>query len=241
MQRLRFSKLSMTSGDHHSPQRYHHLMNSQSCVIIFFLLYHPTCQMQLNYDLLSSWVREGSAMVLHSRSNDAQRTLLEGTCPAAMQSWSPNLPQSPANQIAIPAMWFNPAHSLACLNLQEVQVSALTSSLKRSLKSLKNMVFSFNCKEKQWFCPHASICMYDYVSKGYPTEPVVLHSHSLLYPISQDFCTTSLAVFYHHVTYLVSLRWAGYLCFKVVLGAHLSVDKVWKLIFLLHIRWFISS
>lgn len=171
LQRLRFSKLSMTSGDHHSPQRYHHLMNSQSCVIIFFLLYHPTCQMQLNYDLLSSWVREGSAMVLHSRSNDAQRTLLEGTCPAAMQSWSPNLPQSPVNQIAIPAMWFNPVHGLACLNLQEVQVSALTSSLKRSLKSLKNMVFSFNCKEKQWFCPHASICTYDYVSKGYPTEP----------------------------------------------------------------------
>lgn len=108
-QRLRFSKLSTTSGDHCSPQRYHHLMNSQSRVIIFFLLHRPTWQMQLNYDLLSSWVREGNATVLHSRSHDAQRTLLEGTCPAATQSWSPNPPQSPGNQIAIAAVWFNPA------------------------------------------------------------------------------------------------------------------------------------
>lgn len=143
-QRLRFSKLSMTSGDHHSPQRYHCLMNSQNHVIIFFRLYHPTCQMQLNYDLPSSWATEGIAMVLHSRRRDAQRTLLEGTGPAATQSWSPNPPQSPANQTASPAMWSNSTHSLACLSLQEVQVSALTSSLKNSLKSLKNMVFGLN-------------------------------------------------------------------------------------------------
>lgn len=154
----------MTSGDHCSPQRYHHLMNSERRVIIFFLLYHPTCQMQLNYDLLSSWVREGNATVLHSRSDDAQRTLLEGICPAAMQSWSPNLPQSPVNQIAIPAVWFNPAHSLACLNLQEISGVCTHSSLKSSLKSLKNT--GFNCKEKQWFCPHPSTCTYDTLAKA---------------------------------------------------------------------------
>lgn len=143
-QRLRFSKLSTTSGDHRSPQRYHHLMNSQNHVIILFLLYHRTCQMQLNYDLPSSWTGEGIAMVLHSRRRHAQRTLLEGTGPAATQSWSPNLPQSPVNQTASPATGSNSAHSLACLSLQEVQVSALTPSLKSRLKSLKNMVFGLN-------------------------------------------------------------------------------------------------
>ena len=158
----------MTSGDHRSPQRYHHPMNSQSHILIFFLLYNPMCQMQLNYDLLSSWVREGNATVLHSRSDDAQRTVLEGTCPAAMQNWSPNLSESWVNQPALPAVWWSPAHSLVCLRLQEVQVSAPTPSLESSLKSLINMVFSFNCKEKQRFGPHTSTCKHEYISKGYP-------------------------------------------------------------------------
>lgn len=36
---------------------------------------------------------------------------------------------------------------------------------------------------------------HDHTSKGYLTEPLVLHSHSLLYPIPQDFPASSLAVF----------------------------------------------
>lgn len=204
-QRLRFSKLSMTSGDHRSPQRYHYLINSQSRLIIFFLLYHPICQMQLNYDLLSSWVQSGGKHNGSSRSNGAQRTLLEGSCPDATQSGSPNLPQNAVEQRDIPAVWLNPAHGLTCLNVWEVQVFALTSSLKSSLKSLKNTVFGFNSKEEQRFCPHPSIDTYDYTSKGYLTEPVVLHSHSLLYPVPQDFSASSLAVLQHHIYSLLQM------------------------------------
>lgn len=193
--RLRVSKLPVTSGDHCCLQRYHQLTNARSCIMIFFLIYRPTCQTQLNYDLLSSWAGEGSAMVPHSRGGDAQRTLLEGTCPAATQSWSPSLAQSPGKQIALPAAWFNPAHSPACPNLQEVQVSALTASLRNSLRSFIYTALGFNCEEKEQLCRHPSMCTYDYISKGYSREPAAFHSQTLLYPTSWDFCTTCSAVF----------------------------------------------
>lgn len=147
----------------------------------------------------------GNTMVPHSRSDGAQRTLLEGSCPDATQSGSPNLPQNAVEQRDIPAVWLNPAHGLTCLNVWEVQVFALTSSLKSSLKSLKNTVFGFNSKEEQRFCPHPSIDTYDYTSKGYLTEPVVLHSHSLLYPVPQDFSASSLAVLQHHIYSLLQM------------------------------------
>lgn len=89
-QRLRFSKLSMTSGDHRSPQRYHYLINSQSRLIIFFLLYHPICQMQLNYDLLSSWVQSGGK---HNGTAQQERWCSKDTAgrflPRCNAEWKP--------------------------------------------------------------------------------------------------------------------------------------------------------
>lgn len=65
----------MTSGDHRSPQRYHHLVNSQNHVIILFLLYHRTCQMQLN--MICQAAEPGRESQWYCTAGDA---MLKGHC-----------------------------------------------------------------------------------------------------------------------------------------------------------------
>lgn len=167
---------------------------------------------------------EGSAVVPHSRSGDAQKTQLGGTYSAAAQSWSPKLPESLGKQTAIPAMWFKPAPIPACLNSQEVQVPALKSRLKKSFKSLKNIAYGFNKEEKQQLCLHPSICTYDYISKGYSKIICSFAFPNFALPNPSRFLCNSFGF----ILALVSLRWARYICFKVGLGVDQNVDKSLK-------------
>lgn len=226
-QRLGFSKLPVTSGDHSSLQRYHHLMNARSTLQSFSCSITP--HVSSSWTVIcwaAGWGGKCSGTTQQERwcSKDTAWRYFS----AAAQSWSPRLPESPAKQTAIPAMWFKPAHIPACLNSQEVQVPALTSSLKNSFESLKNMVYGFNHEEKQQLC-----CTLQYahmhnlhISKGYSKIICTFAFRNLALPNPSRFLCNSFGC----ILALVSLRWAGYMRFKAGLRVDRSVDKVWKLV-----------
>lgn len=156
-QRLWFSKPPVTSGDHGPAQRYQ-LRNSQSHIRMF------SCS-------ITPHVRRRWAVICWAAESGRERqwcctagvVMLKGHCLKVLAQ----LQHRDEAQAYHKAQWARQSFLPCDLTQHTVLHVTLTGSsgvctyIKlKSLRILKNMVFGFNSKGRQQFCPQTSICTY---------------------------------------------------------------------------------